>query len=235
MRHALLLLSCLGLSACAGPRLASDCRENALCQARATEHAILAAAQGRAERRGDVLTLHPAHAAPLIFSDRRDGCETGPVDECVGYALMADAPVSHALVVEKFLYEGSNILLIDTGSGKQTALNGLPTFSPDGSEFLVAPFDDENDPGPDNLEIWQRQGDGAVQVWFHRFDHMEEEDPALPGAYMSRVLRWEPGRIVLDLSIEGPKAPHWTGTLTIVKDDWRLKAKSPKGLFANRK
>jgi hypothetical protein len=235
MRHALLLLSFLGLSACTGPRPASDCRENALCQARATEHTIIAAAQGRAERHDDVLILHPAHAAPLIFSDRRDGCEAGPLDACVGFALMADVPAAHALVVEKFLYEGRNFLLIDTGSGKQTELNGLPAFSPDGSKFLVAPFDDENDPGPDNLEIWQRQGDGAVLVWLHRFDHMEAEDPALPAAYMSRVLHWMPNRIILDLTIEGPKAPHWTGTLTLVKGDWHLEAKSPPGLFSSRK
>ena len=66
----------------------------------------------------------------------------------------------------------------------------MPVFAPGGREFLVAPYDQENDSGPNNLEIWRRSGDGAVLEWAHPFKQAFAEDPSLKEPYQVAVTGW---------------------------------------------
>ena len=232
-RLAFAALALLPLAACAThqPVLDADCAANALCAARAAEPALIAQAPALAERKNDTLILHPASATVISFTDSKTACDAGNADNCQGYALMDVVPRAHALVVQQFFYEGSSFLLIDSNTGRATRLNGMPVFSPDASQFLVAPYDLESDVGPNGIEIWRREGDGAVLEWSHAIQQEHVEDPDLPVPYRVKVRRWRPDRISLDLSIEVPEVRHWTGTLTRTTDGWRLDAKSPPGTF----
>lgn len=213
------------------PPLSNDCAQNAMCAARADEPALIAESNGLAERRGDTLILHPKSASAISFSDHKAACVAHDVHTCDGYALMGAFPRARALVVQKFFYEGSIFLLIDQDTGRQTQLSGMPTFSPDGQEFLVAPFDEEHDVGRNNLEIWRRKGDGAVLEWSHALADEPVEDPNLPSPYQTRVMRWNDGHITLQFLIEYPEQRHWTGSLVRDATGWHLSAKSPPGLF----
>jgi hypothetical protein len=228
----ILSLSLLSLCACA-ERIqenaslvySKDC--NVECVARVQETQILANAGGRAKRDNANLILNPANGQRLIMADQRAACDNG-ADGCESFVLMADLPRNHAFVVQNFYYEGSDIFLIDDRTGKQTMLNGMPTFSPDGTEFLVAPFSDETDVGDNNLEIWHRQGDAWVIEWAHPFKLAYEEDPNLNELYVTHVVRWDYNRIALSLFTEGNPFHPWAGTLTREVDGWHLSAKSPQ-------
>ena len=205
------------------------CAANGHCAARFAEPQFLH--PGRAERSGDVLTLFPSASAPIHLSGDPKVCEAGDVPHCALYVLEADQPKSHAWVVEQFFYEGSDFLLIDDRSASRTRLHGMPVFSPDGARFLIAPFSDEDDVGPNNLEIWRGEGDGAVLEWSHPASAVLAEDPQLPDPYMVTVRRWQGDRIDLGLTTETPAAHSWRGTLTRDVQGWHLTAKSPPGMF----
>ena len=221
----------LPLAACVTvhPSVDQACLANGHCNARPAEPQFLR--PHRAERSGNTLTLFPSAAAPIGLSGDPKICEAGDVPHCALYVLEADHPKSHTWVVEQFFYEGSTFLLIDDRSGRRTQLNGMPTFSPDGTRFLVAPFSDENDVGPNNLEIWRREGDGAVLEWAHPASAVLAEDPQLPSPYMVTVRRWQGDRIDLILSTESLAGHQWDGTLTHDINGWHLSAKSPAGLL----
>jgi hypothetical protein len=233
MRQILPLLALLiCAAACTTGPGTDDCSANAVCSARRMEPRALADSRGLATRDGDVLILHPKAAPPLSFLDHRAACEAHDVNACDSYALMGAFPQSHALVVQQFLYEGSAFVLIDAATGRATPLAGMPAFSPDGGHFLVAPFDLENDTGPNHLEIWRRDGDGAVLEWAHTFQEAHDEDPDLPEAYRTQLLSWQGRRLSLQFtSIDGRK---WRGSLADTGNGWHLDAKSPPGLFAKR-
>jgi hypothetical protein len=232
-RALLVVVLILPLAACAlHPPLDQDCAANAMCAARASEPALIAASHGLATRDGDTLALHPTGTIALNFTDHKPACDRGDTSNCDGYALMASVPRARALVVQQFLYEGSYFLLIDTVTGRQTRLNAMPYFSPDGGEFLVAPYDEENDTGPNNLEIWRRVGDDAVMEWAHTIVQEHDEDPSLPFPYQTRLVRWNQDRLTLEYCTRDAKP--WRGSLARAADGWHLSAQSPSELFSNR-
>ena len=169
----------------------------------------------------------------LIFTDNRKACTNGRADACAIYALVANAPGSRA--VQKFGFEVSDTTLVDTGNGKQTELTGMPAFSPDGREFVVASFSDESD---NNLEVWRRDGDNAKLEWAHPFKQSWTEDPALrntpanPGGLppVFRVIAWHGDHVTLAVSTDNRRY-RWTGSLTHNTEGWSLSAKSPPGLL----
>lgn len=187
---------------------------------------------GVAERHGDTLVL-AAGIRRLSFTDNRKACDAGEAQDCAIYALVANVPGS--LAVQKFLHEGSDTTLIDTRSGKQTLLSGVPVFSPTGREFAVTQFSDESD---NNLEVWRRDGDGAALEWAHPFKQSWKDDAALPQTPAStppvfRVAAWRGDRIALAVSTDDQRH-HWSGTLTRDAKGWHLSAKSPPGMFPSR-
>ncbi|MBN9546493.1 MAG: hypothetical protein J0I19_13555 [Alphaproteobacteria bacterium] len=233
MRRALPLLFLLVFAAACttGPQLSDDCAANALCAARAAEPPLILAAKDLAERKGDDLFLKPRNAPPITFTDHKAACDTGDADRCDGFAFMGAFPKPGALVVQQFFYEGSNFIFIDQDSGKRIRLAAMPVFSPDGQRFLVAPYDLENDIGPNNLEIWRREGDGAVLEWAHTLAQTHAEDPSLPLPYQVKVQSWSGDRIKLSLFTDVPEKRRWRGTLVRSADGWQLSAQSPPGTF----
>jgi len=230
-RTAITVLFMLTAAGCADLRDRSECLANVMCSARMQEPRVIQTADGTVIRRDNSLIVRPSEGAAIVLTDTPNSCETGDAGRCQGFALMARISGAHAFVVQRFFNEGSDFLLIDDRSGRETTLHAMPTFSPDNQRFLVAPFDDESDDDPNNLEIWRRQNDGAVMEWAHPFKQSFVEDPALPALYESRVLRWDPDRVTLEFSIEGRPDRHWTGTLTRLSDGWHLAANAPAGIF----
>ena len=209
MRRFFILLALLSLGACATrPLPDAECAANAMCAARAAEPAILPVTQGTAMRNEDDLILRPQRAPPLHLTDDMASCAQADADNCVGYALMAAVPRAHAWVAQQFLYEGSFFLLIDSGTGRQIRLNGMPAFSPDGRKFLVAPYDLESDVGPNDLEIWRRDGDGAVLEWAHAAGSPDEDRAAPPAI---TVTGWHGDRIALSFETSVRSAPALAG------------------------
>jgi hypothetical protein len=224
LRRAFFVVLTLPLAACATAKLDPGCADNAMCAARTAESRLLIA--GRAERHGDDLVLRPARGDGLVFTDHKQACESDDVSNCIGFALMGHFRKSNAWVLQKFYYEGGSFVLIDDRSGRQISLTGMPVFSPDGKEFLVAPYDEENDPGPNNLEIWRRDGDGAVLEWVHTFEQALAEDPSLKMVYLTEVTGWAGNRLALRLS-EPETERVWNGSLIRDATGWHLSALSP--------
>ena len=196
-----------------------------MCAARAAEPAILAATRGAAVRHDDDLILTPHGAPPLHLTDDMASCAQADEKNCVGYALMAAVPRSHAWVAQQFLYEGSSFLLIDSGTGRQTRLNAMPSFSPDGRQFLVAPYDLESDVGPNDLEIWRRDGDGAVLEWAHPAAQPGPEGSPPP---IIKVTDWQNDRIALSFESAFDPSKRWLGSLTRTGSGWSLIVNPPQ-------
>jgi hypothetical protein len=203
--------------------LADECSGNTMCEARRGEPALLH--PDRAVRQGNALILHLADAKHTALQDHAKGCEHER-GECGSYALMADVPRAHAFVVQKFYGEGSDYFLIDDRTGKQIELHGMPVFSPDGAEYLVAPYDISGGTTDNDMEIWRRADDSAVLEWAHTFHQAYAEDPTLKQLYETRVARWNKDKITLALSEPGT-GRRWTGSLTRDGGGWHLSAKSP--------
>ena len=183
-----------------------------------------------AERHGNSLSIL-AHGKTLVFTNDRTACYASDATSdahCVGYVLIANAPQSHSLVVEKFSgLEGSDCYLIDTITARQTQLSGRPVFSPDGQELLITQFSNDSD---NNLEMWRRQSDTAEVEWEHPFKQAYAEDPNLREMYETHVTGWSGDHIALALD-SGDRKYHWTGSMTRDAAGWHLSAKSPPGLL----
>jgi hypothetical protein len=220
------LILLLPLAACVGKStLPADCAANVMCAARSAEPEHLS--PGQAERHGDQLVLFPTQGQKVTFTDHLKACDDGVVETCIGFALMEKSDRGGAFIVQQFYYEGSVFLLIDSQTGRSTTLYGMPEFSPDGSRFLVAPFDEESDVGVNNLEIWRREGDGAVLEWAHTFAQTHAEDPKLKAPYIARVSGWTSNRINLALQEAGSEK-RWRGSITRDDTGWHLSAVSPR-------
>jgi hypothetical protein len=220
------LILLLPLAACAGKTvLPEDCAANVMCTARSAEPEQLS--PGVAERNGDQLVLFPTKGQKVTFTDHLKACDDHVTESCIGFALMDKPDRADAFVVQQFYYEGSDFLLIDSQSGRSTTLHGMPIFSPDGRHFLVAPYDEESDVGPNNLEIWRREGDGAVLEWAHTFAETHAEDPKLEQPYQTRVSGWSYNRISLALHEPG-SGKRWSGSITRDETGWHLSAVSPR-------
>ena len=77
--------------------LAQPCNE--VCRIEKVEPQFLK--RGLAERHGDRLSILTRDKT-LASTDDRKACDAGDANDCVLYVLIANAPQSHSLVVEKF-------------------------------------------------------------------------------------------------------------------------------------
>ncbi len=183
---------------------------------------------GRAVADVNGLTLVLTNGKRLSLANLTAGCPTGDkqLDDanCKHYLLAADLPAQHAFVVQVLYYEGAGQLLIDDGSGRQTDIDGMPVFSPDGSRFFINDDDELND-HDNNLEIWRRDGDSASLEWAHPYQQVYVEAPVLKGLYHARVTDWsQPETINLAFSYI---SLNWKGQLTHQADGWHLSADWP--------
>lgn len=190
-------------------------------------HAAIMAGRAIPNRAG--LTLVLTGGRHLTMSNDARGC---PVDgqglddgHCYRYVLLRNLPDQHAFVVDEIYYEGDSLLLVDDRTGRQTGIDGMPVFSPDGTHFLVIDEDEAND-HDNNLEIWRRDGDTAGIEWAHPVKQVQVEAPGLKEVYHTRVTGWS-AQDDLTLAFTGD-GHDWTGHLTRGAKGWVLSADWPK-------
>ena len=184
---------------------------------------------GRAIPDGEGLSLVLTSGRHVRMTNNTRGC---PRDEhglddgnCYRYSLVADLPDQHAFIVAEDYYEGESLLLVDDRTGRQTGLDGMPVFSPDGARFFINDDDEAND-HDNNIEIWRRDGDAATIEWSHPVKQVHVEAPALKDIYHVSVSDWsKPERISLAFS-SGRR--DWDGHLTLGAKGWALDADWPK-------
>ena len=184
---------------------------------------------GRAIPDGSGLSLVLTSGRHLRMINNTRGC---PRDDqgfddghCYRYVLVGDLPEQHAFIVGEDYAKGESLFLIDDRTGRQTPLDGMPAFSPDGTRFFVTD-DDEANTHDNNIEIWRRDGDGAVMEWAHPVKQIHVEAPALKETYHVSVSDWSrPETIALAFS---SGRQDWDGQLTLGAKGWALGANWPK-------
>ncbi len=184
---------------------------------------------GRATPDGAGLSLVLTSGRHLRMVNNTRGCPRGDqgLDDgnCYRYVLLGDLPEQHAFIVGEDYYEGESLFLVDDRTGRQTGIDGIPVFSPDGSRFFINDDDEAND-HDNNIEIWRRDGDGAVIEWAHPWKQVYVEAPALKEIYHVSVSDWsKPETISLAFS-SGRR--DWDGHLTLGAKGWTLDADWPK-------
>ena len=114
-----------------------------MVQAATTQASVLGDAMraGRAVPYRNGLALVLNNGQHVRMTDDTRGCSAddqgGDDGHCYRYSLVRDLPEQHAFIVREAYSAGESLLLIDDRTGRQTALDGMPVFSPDGTRFLV--------------------------------------------------------------------------------------------------
>lgn len=187
---------------------------------------------GRAVRSNGDLTFKLANGKSLTLQDDNRGCsgdDNNPVELCHRFTMLADLPSRHFFLVVEGYYEGADFFLIDDRTGRETQIDAVPIFSPNGEYFLVQD-DNEASEHENNLEIWRREGDGAVLEWAHSISQAIQETPQ-GLLYHTEVISWTGDEIALQFSIGAyaqRPALKWTGSLKRQSDGWHLTAAWPK-------
>ena len=200
--------------------------------ATAASHAdVLRAAMwaGRAIPDGAGLSLVLTSGRHLRMINHTRGCprDAHGLDDgnCYRYSLVEDLPDQHAFIVAEDYSRGESLLLIDDRTGRQTGLDGMPVFSPDGSRFFITD-DGEGSDHDNNIEIWRRDGDVATIEWSHPAKQVHVEAPSLKAIYHVSVSDWsKPDAIGLAFS---SGRQDWDGHLTHGAKGWALDADWPK-------
>jgi hypothetical protein len=121
----------------------------------------IVAAEGRAVRIGDALTL-ALGGGTRTFQDRSE-CRTESEEaRCELYRLVAYFHQRGLILVAHFFYEDLKFILIDVRSGLEVELDGPPVFSPSGKFVLVLVND--TDVGS-TIQMWERTEDGLSLAW----------------------------------------------------------------------
>ena len=175
---------------------------------------------------GLALVLTGGRHVRMINDTRGCPIEDHGLDDghCYRYSLVQDLPDQHAFIVREAYYEGESLMLVDDRTGRQTLLDGMPVFSPDGTHFFITD-DAEAKDHDNNIEIWRREGDDAVIEWSHPVKQVHVETPALKEIYHVGVVEWtKPDRI--SLAFSGGRE-DWDGHLTHGAKGWTLDADWP--------
>lgn len=189
----------------------------------------LAAAHGRAVRKGDGLSLNLANRPTVTLADNGAACADDNAVDCVRFTLVADLPSRHAYLVAKSYYEGcADLLLIDDRSGRQSTLADVPVFSPDGERLLIQNECEADGSASDNhLEIWRRQRDGWILEWAYTDQQAYAADKSLQNVFLSNVVSWQNDRITMtfiDRAYGEVPERRWLGALSRIHGRWVLKA-----------
>jgi hypothetical protein len=183
------------------------------------EPAALMAAEGKASRKGDKLSLRLRNTkvvdhvnSPECKSDN----EEYAIMMCVSYSLIAYLPS-----VSRFLYQVSNdenhtYWLVDDNDGTEIQFNAIPLFSPDRAFFLLIYKD-----GPEfayNLVIMRRTGREYKLDWQGN-PRPKDKEPDY------RFLRWK-GNNKVCVTAEGEM-------YCMVHSDDGWKVSGPKNIVAH--
>ena len=140
---------------------------------------------GRVQRRGQLLLLHPAQG-PAVTLKPEPASEDGPEGKDIGYTYWGSLPQVHQWVIDVATDEGPAVLLVDQRTGRRTSLLGAPSVSPDGRYLLSVCEDVTSGSTPTNLSLY-RCGSAAPQLVWSR-------DPQRWGP---RAARWRDARHVV--------------------------------------
>jgi hypothetical protein len=151
---------------------------------------------GRVQRRGDILTLHPSQG-PAVTLKPEPTSEDGPEGKDIGYYYWGSLPQVHQWVVDVMTDEGPAVLLVDQRTGRRTNLLGAPSVSPDG-RYLLSVCEDVTSGGtPTDLSLYRCGSSGPQLVW--------SRDPQRWGP---RAARWRDARHVVLLQAHPDQDPE---------------------------
>jgi hypothetical protein len=122
-------------------------------------------ADGRVQRRGNLLVLHPAQGPALTL--RPVPSPDGPEGNDNAYYYWGSLPLAHQWVIDVATDEGAAVLLVDQRTGRRTSLLGAPSISPDGRYLLSMCEDVTSGATPTNLSLYSC-GSGAPQLLWSR-------------------------------------------------------------------
>ncbi len=142
--------------------LARSADERGSTEVMKLEPRALASDGADATRQDDRLMLRLASGTRLTLRNGPD-CKTLDPVNCTGFSLIVHARSRGIFLLLKYHYESAEFVLVDDHSGRQTSIDGMPTFSPSGNRFLE--FVDDEDVGL-GIRIWRRVGRSFVQEWF---------------------------------------------------------------------
>lgn len=151
---------------------------------------------GRVQRRGELLVLHPAQG-PAVMLKPEPAAADGPEGKEIGYYYWGSLPQVHQWVIDVATDEGPAVLLVDQRTGRRTHLLGAPSASPDG-RYLLSVCEDVTSGGtPTDISLY-RCGSGAPQLVWSR-------DPQRWGP---RAARWRDARHVVLLQAHPDANPQ---------------------------
>lgn len=185
------------------------------------EPAVILSTNGRANRKGNSLTLHFSDGKSHTYITKGD-CET-LMGECQGYTLLALAGPANFFLVHEWFYERIGCLIVDSRTGSETELPDIPYLSPDGGRLLVVSGTDGGG-GYWPLQIWRRRGDTAYIEW------KQSEAPPKSPIVVSAV-QWDSiDRIDLTMvsgsRVQPPPSgftpSRWSATLSLTSRGWSM-------------
>jgi len=160
---------------------------------------------GRVQRRGDLLILHPAQGSAVTLKPEPSS-EEGPEGREIGYFYWGSLPQVRQWVVDVITDEGSLVLLIDQRTGRRTTLLGTPSVSPDG-RYLLSVCEDVTSGGtPTDLSLYRCGSDAPQLVW--------SRDPQRWGP---RAARWRDARHVVLLQARPDPDPEADVSLALTR------------------
>ncbi len=185
------------------------------------EPAAIRSTDGRADRKGNKLTLHFSNGKSHTYITKGD-CES-LMGECQGYTLLALASPANFFLVHEWFYERTGCLIVDSRTGSETELPDVPYLSPDGGRLLVVSGTDGGG-GYWPLQIWRRRGDTAFVEW------KQSEAPSKSPTTVS-ALQWDSNdkidlKMVSGSRVQPPPSgftpSRWSATLSLTSRGWSM-------------
>ena len=123
----------------------------------ANEAAKIAVTQGRVERKGETLLVHPDGGKTVAFKNE-DVCDGKDTAHCVSYRFVNAYPEQDGLLVHVTRFGGSLYTWINAKDGRTFDLCEQPRFSKDGGRFVLVGAARETATCSNDIEIWDASG-----------------------------------------------------------------------------
>lgn len=132
------------------------------------EDACIAATNGDARRKGDLLSLKLASGKDKEYRSMPQACNEGIHEKCLEYRLWGYRPADGLYVVSMGFTEGGGYLVVDKATGSEARLdNDIPNFSPSGRRFVGVMSSEAHEPELD-LAVWSLAAGAPRLEWSHR-------------------------------------------------------------------
>jgi hypothetical protein len=141
-------------------------------------------ADGRVQRLGRLLVLHPAQGPAVTLQPVPS--PDGPEGHDNAYYYWGSLPLAHQWVVDVATDEGPAALLVDQRTGRRTQLIGAPSASPDGRYLLSVCEDVTSGATPTNMSFYYCGNGAPLLLWSRDLT-----------AWGPRAARWRDARHVV--------------------------------------